>query len=178
MRGAEVSRTHKLCRAFLDGREFTQVDLTKEIPSCLSGEEILRRDELIDSGKKDFKLATQFAKAEEILVGAPYWDLSFPAALKAYIEQVSIREITFKNTATGVAGLCNAKKLIYITTVGGYINEQGDFGTDYMRGLCKFFGIPKFETFRAEGLDIETNNAEDIIREAMKRLEMGRNNEK
>ena len=31
--------------------------------------------------------ARQFAEADIIVVAAPYWDLSFPAILKAYFEQ-------------------------------------------------------------------------------------------
>ena len=37
-------------------------------------------------------------KADEIVIGAPYWDLSFPAALKVYIEHVSVCDIAFHYT--------------------------------------------------------------------------------
>jgi FMN-dependent NADH-azoreductase len=157
MRGAEISRTHKLCREFLRGREFEEVDLTKKIPPCLDGDAIKNRDALIDSGDLNhdaFALARQFARAEEILIGAPYWDLSFPAALKAYVENICVRNITFKTTATGVAGICRAKKLTYISTAGGFI-KNANFGADYFRALCGFFGIPNFENFFNDALDIQ-----------------------
>ena len=49
-----------------------------------------RRDRLIDRGDFSdpmFELARQFAEAEDIVIAAPFWDLSFPAALKQYFEQ-------------------------------------------------------------------------------------------
>lgn len=165
MRGAEISRTHRLCRVFLKERAVEEIDLTKKIPPCLDGAAIIMRNKLIDSGKTDdemFRHANQFAQAEEILIGAPYWDLSFPAALKTYVENIAVRNITFKTTPTGMTGICRAKKLTYITTAGGYI-KNADYGTEYFRGMCEFFGIPQFESFCAEGLDIETNASEAII---------------
>ena len=41
-----------------------------------------------------FDLARQFARAEIIVMAAPYWDLSFQAALKQYLEQVNVVGIT------------------------------------------------------------------------------------
>ena len=50
-----------------------------------------RRDALKE--KRDFSdpmfaLARQFAGADEIVIAAPFWDLSFPALLKQYFEQI------------------------------------------------------------------------------------------
>ena len=172
MRGLEVSRTHKLCRVFL--KEYAAVqplfelevaDLTKAPPLCLDKIAVMARDNLIDAGKEGhdmFRLSHQFAKADKIIVGAPYWDLSFPAALKTYVEHISVRNVTFENTDRGVVGLCRARKLIYITTAGGYI-KNANFGAEYFRGLCEFFGIGQFETFYAEGLDIATNDPEVLM---------------
>ena len=54
-----------------------------------SEEFIINRTEA--SGRKDFTdpayaPARQFAEADTIVVAAPYWDLSFPAILKAYFD--------------------------------------------------------------------------------------------
>ena len=172
MRGPDLSRTLRLCRVFLEaykaqGHAFSleELDLAKEMLAAYDIDALIRRDALIDAGKTDdpiFDHARQLANADKILVGAPYWDLSFPAALKNYVEHVSVRNITFRNTATGVLGLCKAKKLLYITTAGGYI-EDLDLGSDYFQGLCKFYGITQYESLRTEGLDIETNDPEAIM---------------
>ena len=42
-----------------------------------------------------FDLAKQFANAQIIVIAAPYWDLSFPAVLKQYIEHINVRGVTF-----------------------------------------------------------------------------------
>ncbi|MCL2387940.1 MAG: NAD(P)H-dependent oxidoreductase [Defluviitaleaceae bacterium] len=178
MRGAKVSRTYRLSRSYLikfalrhPEYRVEEVDLTKEVPMYMDADALKLRDQFIDMviagevNSEMFYHASQFAQADLIVIGAPYWDLSFPTALKSYIENVAVRTITFKNTAEGTLGLCRAEKMVYITTAGGYI-ENADFGTDYCRGLCKFFGIQNFEAIRAEGLDIQTNDPNAILREA------------
>ena len=37
-----------------------------------------------------FRYARQFAEAEEIVIAAPFWDLSFHAKLKIYLGQITI----------------------------------------------------------------------------------------
>ena len=48
-----------------------------------------------------FSLSRQFAEADDIVIGVPYWDLSFPAAFKTYLEHVSVCELTFHYTEDG-----------------------------------------------------------------------------
>ena len=177
VRGPEISRTYRLCRVFLDeyaairpGIAPEEVDLTKELLPCYDGAAVNRREKMIDDSKTDdaiFRYANQFALADKIVVGAPYWDLSFPAVLKAYVENICVRNVTFCNTPTGVAGLCRAEKLVYITTVGGYAGKF-DLGTEYFKGICDMLGIKQFESICAEGLDIETNDPLRIMETAEK----------
>lgn len=47
------------------------------------------RDAPLKQGRLDdamFRFSHQFAAADKIVIAAPYWDLSFPAILKTYIE--------------------------------------------------------------------------------------------
>ena len=119
---------------------------------------LTRRDALID--RRDFSdpvfdLARQFAEAEEIVIAAPFWDLSFPAVLKQYFEQINVRGVTFYYTPEGVpAGLCRAKRLTYITTVGGDAFPE-EYGAGYVRALAQdYYGIPEFKLIKATGLDL------------------------
>lgn len=129
-----------------------------------------KRDRLIASGAFDdpmFAIARQFAAADEIVIAALYWDLSFPAALKQYFEQINVRGITFVYTAEGIPrGLCRARKLYYITTAGGnYVPEE--FGFGYIKALAEsYYGIPETELIQATGLDIDGADVETILREA------------
>ncbi|MER2150573.1 MAG: NAD(P)H-dependent oxidoreductase [Candidatus Limivicinus sp.] len=126
-----------------------------------------RRDRLIDH--QDFRdpmfdLARQFAEADQIVIAAPFWDLSFPAALKQYFEQINVRGITFFYTAEGVpTGLCRAKCLTYITTVGADLFPE-EYGAGYVRALAQtFYGIPEFVLIKATGLDIVGADVDAIL---------------
>jgi FMN-dependent NADH-azoreductase len=114
--------------------------------------------------------AKQFAAADIIVIAAPMWDLSFPALLKLYVENITIKGITFKYTETGIVGLCKAKKLYYISTSGG--SFVPDFGYEYIKALSNvMFGISNVEIFKAEGLDIWGNNVEEILDSAIIKIE-------
>ena len=66
------------------------------------------RDELIagsDFGDPMFNLARQFSEADKIVIAAPFWDLSFPASLKQYFEQINVTGITFYYTDEGNGSL-------------------------------------------------------------------------
>ena len=49
-----------------------------------------------------FRYAKQFAQAADIVVAAPYWDLSFPSILKVYLEQICVTGLTFQYTPEGI----------------------------------------------------------------------------
>jgi FMN-dependent NADH-azoreductase len=133
-----------------------------------------RRDRLIAAGAFDdplFDLARQFAAADRIVIAAPYWDLSFPAALKQYVEQINVLGITFAYTPEGVPkGLCRAKKLYYVMTAGGtFVPEEYGFG--YVRTLAgSFYGIEDVELIQAVGLDLVGADPEGILRECLERI--------
>ena len=117
-----------------------------------------RRDRLIADREFDdpmFDLARQFAKADEIVIAAPFWDLSFPATLKQYFEQINVTGVTFYYTPEGFPkGLCRAKSLTYVTTAGGDFFPE-EYGAGYVKALAQnFYGIPEFRLIKATGLDI------------------------
>ena len=116
------------------------------------------------------KYAKQFAEADIIVIAAPMWDLSFPAILKVYIENITITGITFKYTEEGIVGLCKAKKLYYVSTSGGV--DYPDFGFNYIKALSHMmFGIKEVFRFSAEGLDVWGNNIEEILENTIEKIE-------
>lgn len=171
------SRTYRLCREFLNtfcgDMEIQEIDLQFERLAPLDYITMCQRDADSDSGNfayEHYRYAKDFAAADLILIGAPYWDNSFPASLKVYFEHVSMGGITFTYGDTGeMIGLCKAKKLFYIATSGGYIGSRNS-GEAYIRDMCDMFGIKEMQTFTAEGLDINTNDPEKIMEDAVKRL--------
>ena len=157
IRGAE-SRTLTLCREYLQGKtDVVEIDLAARGLMPLTAEEVAFRSELQsrgDFGDQIFDLAKEFANADEIVIGAPYWDLSCPSALKVYIERCSVCDITFHYTDDAKCeGKCKARSLTYIATCGGWV-DGADFGYEYLCGIARMFGIPETRYVLAQGLDV------------------------
>ena len=148
--------------------EVEEVKLSDEELFPLTLKEMELRD--ISAKNKDFssdvfRLAKQFARADIIVIAAPYWDLMFPALVKIYFEKVTVNGLTFAYGQNGIPyGLCNAKRLIYVTTAGGPIIH--DFGYEYSKALAKnFYGIKLVQCVKAQGLDIYGADVAKIIEE-------------
>lgn len=181
-RGWEVSRTYALAEYLLDQYrlknpkdDIAEVHLTEEHVCCFNPALLEQREKLLAVGALTddaFALARQFANADKIVVAAPFWDMSFPALVKAYIENISVRGITFGYDKSGQpVGLCKGQKLLYVTTCGGCYDEQGDDANvmAYWRSLCRMFGIGQFDSLWVQGLDIVENDAEQIMEQARAR---------
>ena len=132
------------------------------------------RDRLIsagDFGDPVFGLAREFAEAETVVIAAPYWDLSFPAALKQYFEQINVLGITFRYKEDGTpVGLCRANRLFFVTTAGGcYAPEE--FGFGYIKALAQnYYGISDVRLLKAVGLDLKDADVEKIMRSAQESI--------
>lgn len=169
----EQSRTKRLADCLLSKLqgEVEEVRLSETAFPLFDEKFLQKREELIASGDFEhdlFELARQFAGADLIAIAAPYWDLSFPAALKQYLEQINVLGITFMYTPEGFPkGLCKAKKMYYITTAGGmYVPEE--FGFGYVKALAQnFYGIEEVEEVKAVGLDIDGADTGKIMQECI-----------
>ena len=166
------SRTEELSRHLLDrlDGEITEVNLYQEVFSPLCHQDIEKRG-MHNLFGEEFEYARQFSKADIIVIAAPFWDLSFPAVLKIYLENITVSGITFEYSEEGrPVGKCRAKKLYYITTAGGYIGHN-NFGFDYVKALARnFYGIEDVCFYSAEGLDIFGADVKFIMDEAKKRI--------
>ena len=166
------SRTLELANAVLQKLEGTveEVNLYRCSLSAQDWEGMQKRDQAArnrDFSDPFFDAAKQFAAADSIVIAAPYWDLMFPAALKTYLETITVTGITFQYSDRGIPeSLCKAKALHYVTTAGGFIGEN-DFGFSYVSALARnFFGITDIRRYAAEGLDIFGADVEDILGKA------------
>ena len=162
------SRTHELAQTLLDrmSGQVSELNLYNESIKPLDLKALKKREAATacgDFSADDFFYARQFAAADIIVIAAPYWDLSFPAILKIYLEAISVVGITFSYGADGVpVGLCRAKKLYYITTAGGKI-ENFNFGFDYVKALAEnLYKIQEVLLFKAENLDIHGADVKKI----------------
>lgn len=160
----DASRTLALCREYLERfDDVVEVDLTTLDLKPFDAAMVAARTVKQKAKQWDdsiFTLSRQFAEADRIVIGAPYWDMSFPAALKIYMEHVSVCDIAFCYTAEArCEGICKANSLTYITTCGGFV-DGANFGYDYFSGIARMFGIPETRFVAAEGLDIVGIDAE------------------
>ena len=171
------SRTKRLADALIekmDG-EVEEIKLCETDFPVVDEAFLQKRDALIageEWSHPGFKLTRQFAAAETIVVAAPYWDLSFPAALKQYFEQVNVTGITFRYSLEGVPEpLCKAKRLFYVMTAGGTFAPD-EYGFGYVKALAKsFYGIEDIRLIKAIGLDIDGADEEVIIEKAISEIE-------
>ena len=171
----ENSRTLELVQAVLESIADTteEVRLYPDGPEGLDAEKLRLREELLATKTYDhpmFRFAKQFAAADTIVMAAPYWDLAFPAKMRAYLEEITVSGITFQYGADGIPqGLCKAKRLVYVTTAGGPIVQ--DFGFAYVETLARlFYGISDTFLVKAEGLDIWGNDPSEILEQAKRKI--------
>ena len=153
---------------------YKTVNLYEEDIKPLDNNGLSKRDgfvEKADLSDDMFRFAKQFRESDEIIIAAPYWDLSFPAILKCYIEAICVNGLTFRYNERGIPeGLCRAKRLIYVTTAGGFIPEN-NYGYDYVKQLCTdLFGIKDTVCIKAEGLDIQGADIEKSLKTAEKEI--------
>ena len=180
------SRTLHLVRRFLEMWQqkhpeavITERDLCRDRLLPQYPEVLEERDTLWSAGKLDdpiFAPAIQFAAAGRIVIAAPFWDLSFPAILKIYLERISVTNITFGYDDLGRSvGLCRAEKLLFITTRGGDFSipeiSWMEMGARQLEALCVMYGIPSFQCLTAQGLDDIRNDKTTIMAQAIEQAE-------
>ena len=172
----EDSATRRYYQAYLEAatpERVEMVELARLGLRPLDWETLALRDRLSAEGRFDhvlFHLARQFREVEEILIAAPFWDLSFPSLLKVYLEQVSVAGLTFGYTQEGqCVGHCRARRLLYFSTCGGYVGEE-HLGFAYVKALGAMLGIPECVPYILEGLDIDPAQRETVLAEGILRL--------
>ena len=170
----EASRTRKLAEAFLDnlpkGWRVETVTLMDEPLLPLMEGGFAQREELLQKGDlhhRRFDYAWQFQKADAILIAAPFYDLSIPALLKVYIENVSVDGITFLCDEQGMRGNCRARSMTFLTSRGGFYDDSPDeMGSRYMEAMCRFFGTGAYRCVAADGLDMDPEKTPAILERA------------
>ena len=163
------ARTRRLAEKLLSklDKPFEEIRLEKMVFPTSNDDYLNLRDQLVSRGDFQnplFDLARQFSEAETIVIAAPYWDLSFPAMLKQYLEQITVVGVTFKYSEEGIpVSLCKAKRLFYVTTAGGFFVPE-DYGFGYVKALAQnYYGIPEVRKIEAVGLDIDGADVNAIM---------------
>ena len=174
------SRTRRLAEAVLSRLEGTVTlrrPYAEELPAVDESVIEKRHDASLSGDFSDglFAPAREFAGADEIVIAAPYWDMSFPACLKRYIETVSVSGVTFSYTDDGrPRGLCRAGRFYYITTAGGEIGRF-HLGYEYIHAVMEnLVGVREGVSICAERMDVIGEDPEQHLREALRAWERSR----
>lgn len=154
----DLSRTKKIATPIIEAlKEKYEVEtfvLNDMKLDVVLSEEIERRNKRIYQ-KQPLEWALKIKEADRLVIATPFWDMSFPSALKCFLELCSILNVTFKVEGNKCVGNCNATKLLYITTRGMDI-KTGDpleQGTPYIKALSWLWGINDFVVLSRENFD-------------------------
>lgn len=100
------------------------------------------------------ELISELAAADIVVIGAPMYNFSVPASLKAWIDQVARAGVTFRYTEQGPQGLLRGKQAYVVVTTGGaQIGSAVDFASGYLRHILGFIGIDDVQLIAAERYD-------------------------
>ena len=111
------------------------------------------------------ELVAELQDADVLVIGAPIYNFSVPAVLKAWIDMVARARLTFRYTETGPKGLLTGKKAYVVVPSGGVpVGSEMDFATPYLRHVLAFIGITEVEFVGAQGADRDGGQALDAAR--------------
>jgi FMN-dependent NADH-azoreductase len=102
------------------------------------------------------RLVDELLAADVVVLGAPMWNLSIPASLKAWIDMIVREGRTFAFTEQGVKGLAGPGKRVYIFSARGGAYPKGtrlhalDHQEPYLRTILGIIGLTEIEFIYAE----------------------------
>ena len=171
-----LSRTMRIANGFVERYkelhpedEVITLDLYKEKIDFLQEEQVMSHMEppAPDSQDPVLKYAYQFRDADKYIIAAPFWNLSYPAILKAYIDYVTVVGVTFRYTSQGAVGLLENKKAVYFVTRGGNYStppfNEYEMGERYLRTILGFMGVTDFTTFAADDMDRSATDVDAVV---------------
>lgn len=107
-------------------------------------------------------------EADIIVIGAPMYNYSIHSSLKAWLDHVVRAGVTFRYDESGLHGLLDSKKKVYIAESTGGIYSEGpmqghDFVAPYLKTVLGHIGLTDLTVFRVEGTSLP--NIKDIALE-------------
>ena len=145
------------------------VDLTKNIYPIVDNYILDDRNQGIVPAEH-MALAKRIAAADRIIIAAPFWEMSFPSALKVFFENMSLFGVTFDTNDKECYGLCKAEKVLFITTRGMNIStgDPLEQATPYIKALSHLWGWGELTVVAAQNMDYSSaEGIEDRIKAAV-----------
>ncbi len=109
--------------------------------------------------------------ADQVVITTPIYNLSVPAVLKAWIDQIVRAGRTFGINPEGYVGLAGDKRVIVIVASGGDFRPGTpaaayNFIEPYLRGIFGFIGITRVEFVYAHSLSQSEEKRAEILADA------------
>jgi len=152
------SRTKKIATPIVEAlKEKYDVDTLSlnELDLVVVKEDLIKKRNNGEIDPQVMSWAEMVRDADRIVIAAPFWDMSIPAALKVFFELCSIFDVTFKSNDKTCYGNCKAEKMLFITTRGMDI-ATGDMleqATSYLKALSWLWGIGPLQVVAAQNMD-------------------------
>ena len=177
----EESRTRRiaepLIRKLSNRYEITRYELNK-LPITIVKEDLIRQRVNGNYDPMALSWAETIRDADRIVIAAPFWDMSYPAVLKNFLELCSVFSVTFTSDDKICHGNCKAEKLLYITTRGMNITtgDPLEQATPYLKALSWLWGIGPMDVIAAQNMDYISleqveKEVERAIREGLELVE-------
>ena len=164
IRDAE-SRTRQIAEPVvraLEGKYAVERYVLNDMPLAIVQKDLIHKRLNGDVDPAVMTWAETVRDADRIVIAAPFWDMSIPAALKNFFELCSILNVTFKTNNKTCYGNCKAKKMLFITTRGMDITtgDPLEQATPYLKALSWLWGIGPLQVVAAQNMDYAS--AEEI----------------
>lgn len=116
-------------------------------------------------------LIEEIEAADVIVIGAPVYNFSIPAGLKAWIDLVTRARRTFRYAENGPEGLIKGKRaVLVVASAGTPVGSPADFATPYLKFVLGFIGITDVEIVAADAHAIDADGAKARASEAVARV--------
>lgn len=179
---AEQSLSRRLSADIVDkllrensGLEVVYRDVAATPPPHLSGAYFAARasgqepsdPSLSDDLARGRELLDEFLSADVVVIGAPMYNFSIPAQLKAWIDHIVVPGKTFAYTPAGIQGLAGGKRVIVASTRGSVFGAPPraafDHQETYLRTVFSNIGVADVSIVRAEGVALGETQKDEAI---------------
>ena len=161
------SRTRRIATPIIAelGKRYSveTVDLTRNIYPVADNYTLEDRNQGVVPAE-DVDLAKRIAAAVRIVIAAPFWEMSFPSALKVFFENMSLFGITFDSNEKECYGLCKAEKVMYITSRGMNIStgDPLEQATPYIKAISYLWGWGELSVVAAQNMDYSSEEEIEV----------------
>jgi FMN-dependent NADH-azoreductase len=118
------------------------------------------------------KALEEFLGADVVVIGAPMYNFTISSQLKSWIDRIVVAGKTFRYTENGPEGLAGNKKIIIVSTRGGFYGPGTaraalDFQETFLRAVFQFIGVTDIQFLRAEGIAMGPDQRETALTQAL-----------